>query len=552
MANHKYLGQVESVYGEKVAPLQIGEKLSDRKIEDIQLPELPLPESALTKPTVKKPAASKPKVPRKVVKKPSKTPSSTTQQRNTAIPNSSAVTNKEITSPNNTPTTVYGSPSVYNPLAPATPISGLFGPQNWTTNSNWPLNLGTNTRVKSEVKAETAEEKEAPVDNLAEVKKIKHDDTYMVTDKKAGYMYVFDKTGKELDKFKVSTGAAREDYNTMTKVDKNGKILDKGGNMSTGAGIYTIKGTFDYNGAPSFQQTRDTDNSDSATAIHAGDITKGSNGCIRMRPEDLKRLSKYAQAGKKHYILPEKEGNRFIASENGVGLAFTSKHGYGDPNSYDDDINIQADKSRVPIKFEVNKNDFKNEDTYSKARSAFDYVESNKDALQDSMSKVVGRTITDSDYKLLAAQAIQTIGNESDFGKAKFFRNALDNVKSAVKSIYGTPSTGLGQIKTGEDHKELQDHYKSIGYTDALPMFSDASQDEVNTAVNAVMHRLAYTLKKEKNDYKDKQGNKVPIQQVLDAKYLGRYKQLKSVESADTVGRKMPEYIKNLRVSWNS
>ena len=130
---------------------------------------------------------------------------------------------------------------------------------------------------------------------------------------------------EQLAKWRQLNIAEEDDY-TKTYVDKNGKIRNGAGNMSTPAGIFYTDSSGTYHNAPSFMR-RDIDmlNSNNpngiASSIHYRDMTGSNvtNGCTGMSAKDLNSLAQILK-GHKHietYILPDNPNNGKFFIRNG-------------------------------------------------------------------------------------------------------------------------------------------------------------------------------------------------------------------------------------------
>ena len=167
------------------------------------------------------------------------------------------------------------------------------------------------------IREQRIKEQTANQSNISAIQNVYHDGNYVIIDKKNKSLNVYNKNNKLIYHTNdISTGASGDDYNTITYVDKFGKIINGKGNNSTPAGITKITGTSTYHGFPSFTRGRKNGSQyeDIASSIHFGktDKSKLSNGCVRIEGNTLHTLSKYIGIGTDVYTLPDKNESRFI------------------------------------------------------------------------------------------------------------------------------------------------------------------------------------------------------------------------------------------------
>lgn len=326
-------------------------------------------------------------------------------------------------------------------------------------------------KVTEEVdfRKERIKEKELNLENISAIQGYKHNDNYVVIDKKNRQLTVYDKDNNPLYVTKdFATGASGEDYNTITYIDERGIIRSGQGNNSTPAGISEISGKGTYHGYPSFTRARlnkDGSKEDVASSLHWGNIgteRNASNGCVRIGGKTLCDIEPYLSTGIRVYTLPEKEGSRFTLK--GGKLNFTADNPYGETEGskkYWDDYNVYTDKTYSPLKLTYKKSGDKEYDdnryNYSKA------LVNNKKDLQKRFN------LSSFEYNQLAEFALGIAEQESKFGTAtryKAKRLLGDDYIQALKVIkngkLGAISRGLSQIKLNSDNEEMQKHYKDL------------------------------------------------------------------------------------------
>ena len=89
------------------------------------------------------------------------------------------------------------------------------------------------------------------------IQSVEHNKNYAIVDKANHTIEVYSPNHELLYISKnINTGASGNDYNTITKTDSQGRLLNMQGNNSTPAGITTISGIGTYHGYPSVRQWR--------------------------------------------------------------------------------------------------------------------------------------------------------------------------------------------------------------------------------------------------------------------------------------------------------
>ena len=359
------------------------------------------------------------------------------------------------------------------------------------------------------IRQERERERKFNLDNVQAIQNAQHDGNYVIIDKKNRNLTIFDRNNNPLySTDKIATGASGNDYNTITYVDKSGKIKDKQGNNSTPAGITVIDGVGTYHGYPTFIRSRinkDGSTENIASSLHFGNIgkeRKASNGCVRVAGKTLEEMAQYIDAGTKVYTLPEKEGSKFTLK--GGALNFTAKNPYGvdkGDKRFWDDYNINIDKTYQPLKFKWNKTG--NEEYDNNRKQFAQALVDNKKQIQKEFN------LTSDEYNRFAEMALGLAEQETKFGTATSYKakkalrelygdNITDNVINPIgraarqiinlqtpHNISAPPSRGLTQIKLQGDNEGLENVYNKLG-------ISTKNIDNIDKSAVATIARLAY------------------------------------------------------------
>lgn len=415
--------------------------------------------------------------------------------------------------------------------------------------------------------------------NLGAIQGTQHDSNYVVIDKKNHNLRVFDMNNKLLYQTdKIITGGSRNDYNTITYVDKNGEIKEGLGNESTPAGVTVISGVGMYHGAPSFTRSR-VDSSgkakthqgksdDIASSFHYGLITedrreRGSNGCVRIDTSVLKKLPNYIGVGTKVYTLPEKEGSRFVV-RNGR-LNFVADHPYGETKGskkYWDDYNTSVDTTYTPLTIKAKQS--------SGSETKDNNIRLYANVLSSQKAQLMKEFNLDSyTYDKLAQLAMGIAEQETKFGTSR--RKQVKNIMSddskrvvrqikndlkenpalvlnplalsisAVKGIIEDKpiSRGITQIKMRGDNTAMQKFYKQNGLTE------DNVDMNVGNSALATIGRLAemYNSEVRGKHFKGVNNSTVNSWDALLYKWLGRNSEL----THHMATPEHNEYIRNIK-----
>lgn len=445
-----------------------------------------------------------------------------------------------------------------------------------------------------DIRKERAKEYEANKDNISAIQGYRHNDNYVIIDKKNRNLQVFDKNNKLLyETSDFSTGASGDDYNTITKIDENGRLIDMAGNNSTPAGILRITGKGTYHGYPAFVRSR-LDNKGNvnrvpeykkvngkweptgnivddnvASSLHYGSIGEerlASNGCVRIGGNTLNELDKYIGVGTNIYTLPEKEGSKFTLK--GGNLNFTADNPYGEiegDKRFWDDYNTNINKGYNPLVIKYNKTGNKEYDD-----NRHKYVQSlvnNKRAIQQQFG------LTSDEYNRLVDLALGIGQQESKFGTARSYKLkqlagdigvnlgkglksklktnpvktilSLTNLGSVAKTLYDSYNTGnkqarsrgITQLKLKGDNEELSQIYNKLG-------INENSINNIDKAALATISRLAYMYNTEVKGRKYLGENDVSINpyEALLYKWNGHNEELLN----HTATPELNNYIRNV------
>ena len=387
-------------------------------------------------------------------------------------------------------------------------------------------------RITEEINIRNEHQRESKLNlqNISAIQGYKHNNNYVIIDKKNRRLTIYDKNNNPLYiTSDFSTGASGNDYNTITYTDKNGNIRNMQGNNSTPAGILEISGKGMYHGYPSFTRARinkDGTKEDVASSLHYGNIGKernASNGCVRIGGKTLCEIEPYLSVGTRIYTLPEKQGSRF--SLKGGKLNFTADNPYGIDEGnkrFWDDYNVTIDKSYSPLKLKWKKT---GDEEYDNNRKAYALaIVNNKKALQQRFD------LTSDEYNRLAELALGIAEQESKFGTSDRYKTKnlipdwmMDTVKYISRGNSGARSRGYTQIKTQSDNEELRKIYKDLGIDDDSINLADKS-------AIATIARLAYMYNNEVRgrNFQTADGNNLDPYHALMYKWLGKNDELKN------------------------
>lgn len=394
------------------------------------------------------------------------------------------------------------------------------------------------------IRDERQRENRLSLQDITAIQGYKHDNNYVIIDKKNRQFSIYDKDNNLLySTSNFSTGKSGEDYNTITYADKNGNVINKKGNNSTPAGITEISGKGIYHGYPSFTRARTNSNGSKeniASSLHYGIIGEkrnASNGCVRIDGKTLCDIEPYVSVGTRIYTLPEKEGSRF--SLKGGKLNFIADNPYGNDKGdkrFWDDYNVTIDRSYSPLKLKWKKTG--NKDYDNNRKSYAQAIVNNKRELQRRFN------LTSDEYNNLAELALGIAEQESKFGTSDRYelKNyipdfALNLSKYITRGHAGARSRGYTQIKIKGDNTGLQEIYKDL----------NINEDNINNADKsaiATIARLAYMYNTEVKgrNFKTAEGNNLNPYNALMYKWLGKNNELRN-QTATPIKNK---YIRNV------
>lgn len=394
------------------------------------------------------------------------------------------------------------------------------------------------------IRDERQRENRLSLQDITAIQGYKHDNNYVIIDKKNRQFSIYDKDNNLLySTSNFSTGESGEDYNTITYADKNGNVINKKGNNSTPAGITEISGKGIYHGYPSFTRARTNSNGSKeniASSLHYGIIGEkrnASNGCVRIDGKTLCDIEPYVSVGTRIYTLPEKGGSRF--SLKGGRLNFIADNPYGNDKGdkrFWDDYNVTIDRSYSPLKLKWKKTG--NKDYDNNRKSYAQAIVNNKRELQRRFN------LTSDEYNNLAELALGIAEQESKFGTSDRYelKNyipdfALNLSKYITRGHAGARSRGYTQIKIKGDNTGLQEIYKDL----------NINEDNINNADKsaiATIARLAYMYNTEVKgrNFKTAEGNNLNPYNALMYKWLGKNNELRN-QTATPIKNK---YIRNV------
>ena len=281
---------------------------------------------------------------------------------------------------------------------------------------------------------------------------------YIVDDKLNNKIHIY-KDGILLKSYRAIHGKNRKlDDMTVTKTDKNGKIINLAGNLSTPAGIFFSTRTLDYHGAPAWmRRTKEMVLSNNPngipSSIHARTITENANtnGCTGVSPEDLKDMSKYLTSGNiPTYILPVDSRNKFFI-RNGE-LQFKSYDVTKVPA-----YNTIVSKPIHSITYDqqgLNNQNKKVIDGFIKG------LIDNKELIQKKLG------INSDTYNKLSKASLGILGVESSYGnKNSALGNFARYLNKGIHTLLGRPNTSSPDIYSKYDTYGIRDDNNSIGLT---------------------------------------------------------------------------------------
>lgn len=330
---------------------------------------------------------------------------------------------------------------------------------------------------------------------------------YIIDDKKNGKLNVYI-DGKLIKSFNALHGAngraskeqlakwkqlniAEEDDYTKTYVDKNGKIRNGAGNMSTPAGIFYTDSSGTYHNAPSFMR-RDIDmiNSNNpngiASSIHYRDMAGSNvtNGCTGMSAKDLNSLAQILK-GYKHvetYILPDNPNNGKFFIRNGK-INFSSNRRTMQQNGI-----AKGFRSNINIKFDGidNTGQSYGSDRINKTNRFISGLTKYKKQLMSDLG------INDDTYNNLSLASLGILGRETSYGNT---HNAIGNFGRAIGKFFNHNSSSPDYISKYSIYGANQDN-NSIGLTQMRISQLDKHSRELLNKYHITKDDLVYNPEK--------------------------------------------------------
>ena len=332
--------------------------------------------------------------------------------------------------------------------------------------------------------------------------------SYVVIDKKTQRLKLYRGDEIGLD-FEVLTGKNPGDAQTVTNViDQNGDgiITDADkingnfktdwtkGNLSTGAGIYTINQSSQtsedrYQNAPSFNLLNES-GIQVGTSIHGtptyrnsffddGNLenNNASYGCINGKCSDLDALyDMNLPAGTPVYILPEDEGNAFQQVDGKAVMRMDSKNRENYLQYTDVMGNEQEGQGGnyststlkyKPIRAKLDEKLFK-----EKVYTTFDFNDDEEfnnitqpfiSALEKNKKNIMMAAQIPGDvYNQIARMAFGVYGTESNFGDT---HSAVGNVGRAATKYFDSEGSSSPDVVSKYDTYGIQGNNNSVGYT---------------------------------------------------------------------------------------
>jgi len=217
-----------------------------------------------------------------------------------------------------------------------------------------------------------------------------------------------------------------------------------GGNMETGAGIYTVsnRGPFLGDFGIFIKNER---GQQVATSLHVNDGLKKespdfrfTNGCIGFSREDLLELYNEVSSREKIYILPDNPHNRYQIVDG--ELRFLSS---------------QKDVNRTIRPYKPDPIILKAENPTKTSKDFLMTISENKEKLMK-----LYPTISNDVYNELAKIAYGILGQESTFGTYGGPRGQFGRAKDITLSTIGLkPSVGPGQVRLENVNKKVRDAF---------------------------------------------------------------------------------------------
>lgn len=232
-----------------------------------------------------------------------------------------------------------------------------------------------------------------------------------------------------------------------------------GGNMETGAGIYTVsnRGPFLGDFGIFIKNER---GQQVATSLHVNEGLKKespnfrfTNGCIGFSKEDLLELYNGVSSREKIYILPDNPHNRYQIIDG--ELRFLSN---------------QKDVNRTIRPYKPEPIILKAENPTKTAKDFLVTISENKEKLMK-----LYPTISNDVYNELAKIAYGILGQESTFGTYGGPRGQFGRARDIALSTVGLkPSVGPGQVRLENVEKKVKDAFNMKKNTDLFKIETNA------------------------------------------------------------------------------
>ena len=297
-------------------------------------------------------------------------------------------------------------------------------------------------------------------------------------------------TKEQLAKWKQLNIAEEDDY-TKTYVDKNGKIRNGAGNMSTPAGIFYTDSSGTYHNAPSFMR-RDINmlNSNNpngiSSSIHYRDMTGSNvtNGCTGMSAKDLNSLAQILK-GYKHvetYILPDNPNNGKFFIRNGK-INFSSNRRTMQQNGI-----FKGFRSNINIKFDGIDNNGQSygNDRITKTNQFINGLTKYKKQLMGDLG------INDDTYNNLSLASLGILGRETSYGTT---HSGIGNFGRAIGKFINHNSSSPDYISKYTTYGANQDN-NSIGLTQIRMSQLDQHSKQLLNKYHITKEDLVYNPEK--------------------------------------------------------
>lgn len=171
---------------------------------------------------------------------------------------------------------------------------------------------------------------------IKEWAKFNSEQNYVIIDKKECSAAVYDKDGKEIERFEIGVGTQiGDDFNDTSGLLGKAKNTTPAGEFTLIPNVFNkdaygeltfslgakankahgIKKVVALHKVPKFREK------DRLKKFYDGDLANNrmSHGCINFTEKDFKEFTKYIHGGLKTYVLPEEDGNKLVLKKNDKG-----------------------------------------------------------------------------------------------------------------------------------------------------------------------------------------------------------------------------------------